>query len=132
MDVNDEPLPSEQAPRPGPVADSQDERLADLRRRVVDPVVQGMTRPGEVESVTVRWGLDGRDGDVWVVVETTAERFQDLLLSPFWRAEPWEVEPPGSDEEIAAHLADRFQDWLAESRLAWGQFRPTTYRLPRG
>lgn len=130
MEVNGKPLPSEQAPRPGPVSDAEDERLAGLRRRVVDPVVEGMTRPGEVESVSVRWGLDGRDGDVWVVVDTTAERFQDLLLSPFWHAEPWEVAVPEADEEIASHLADRFQDWLAESTPAWGQFRPTTYRLP--
>lgn len=112
------------------MTDTADGELAHLRRRVVDPVVEGMTRPGEVETVSVRWGLDGRDGDVWVVVDTVTERYQDLLLSPFWQVEPSQVEVPGSDAEIAAHLADRFQDWLAESRMAWGQFRATTYQLP--
>ena len=52
-EVNITPLASEQAPRPGPITDSNDERLAQLRRRVVEPVVTSVLTPEEVEHLSV-------------------------------------------------------------------------------
>ncbi|MEW1959656.1 hypothetical protein [Kineococcus sp. NPDC059986] len=130
VELNVRPLPSQCSPRPGPVTDAEDPDLAALRRRVVDPVVRGMLRPHEVDRLSVHRGVDGRDGDVWVVLDTPGERYVDWLPSPWWRPEPHELDPPGSDEEIAAHLADRLQDWFAESSTGWGQLRPAVYELP--
>lgn len=131
VEHNTTPLPSQRTPRPGPVTDTQDERLATLRRQVVDPVVQAMLRPQEIEHLSVHWGIDGRDGDVWVQIDAPGDRYTDWLPSPWWQPDPSELDPPGSDAEIAEHLADRLQDWIAESAFAWGQLRPTTYQLPQ-
>ena len=125
-------LPEVPHARPGPVTDAQDERLARLRRRVVQPVVDGMLSPGEVVALSVHWGVDGRDGDVWVRLVAPGDRYEDWLPSPWWTADPTDLDPPDSEAEIADHLADRLQDWIAESAFAWGQLRHPTHRLADG
>ncbi|WP_337063121.1 hypothetical protein [Kineococcus sp. G2] len=125
------PLPSQRLPRPGPVTDAEDEQLATLRRRVVEPVVHALLRPEEVEHLSVHWGVDGRAGDVWVQLDAPGDRYTDQLPSPWWQPEPFELDPPASEAGIAEHLADRLQDWIAESAFGWGQLRPITHRLPR-
>lgn len=130
-EVNSRPLPSRQAARPGPVGDGDDERLARLRRRVVEPVVRSTMTTGEVEGLSVRWGADGRPGDVWVVVDAPGGRYEDWLPSLWWAPDPLQVPVPASEVEIAEHLADRLQDWLAESSFAWGQPRRAAFQLPR-
>lgn len=116
--------------QPGPVTDAEDDRLAGLRRRVVEPVVAGMLRPHEVISLSVHWGVDGRDGDVWVCLDAPGDRYQDWLPSPWWAADPQEIDLPASETEIADHLADRLQDWIAESAFGWGELRRPDHRLP--
>ena len=128
--VNTTPLPSQQAPRPGPVTDTDDPRLAELRRRVVEPVVTSVLRPEEIEHLSVHWVLDGRDGDVWVRIDVPDERHEDLLLSPWWTPDPWDVDVPTGEAQVAAHLADRLEDWVCETSFAWGQQRRACYQLP--
>ena len=125
--VTTAPLPSQQAPRPGPVTDADDERLAELRRRVVEPVVRATMTVDEVETLSLHWGVDGRAGDVWVRIEAPDSRYEDWLPSPWWRADPHDVPVPTADVEIAEHLADRLQDWIAESSFAWGQLRRSSF-----
>lgn len=129
--VNSAPLPSQQAARPGPVTDADDKRLAELRRRVVEPVVRAMMTTEEVESLSVHWGVDGRAGDLWVQLDAPGARYIDWLPSPWWQSEPFELDPPTSKAQIAEHLADRLQNWIAESSFGWGQLRPATYQLPQ-
>ena len=128
--VNTTALPGERAPRPGPVTDADDERLARLRRRVVEPVVTSVLTAEEIEHLSVHWGVDGREGNVWVRLDVPDQRHEELLLSPWWVADPWDVEVPTSAEQIAAHLGDRLEDWVCETAFAWGQQRRARYQLP--
>lgn len=128
--VNTTPLPSERAPRPGPVTDADDERLAQLRRRVVEPVVTSVLEPEEIEHLSVHWGSGGREGDVWVRIDVPDERHEELLLSPWWVPDLWDVEVPTSHAQVAAHLADRLEDWVCETAFARGQQRRARYELP--
>ncbi|NIZ93215.1 hypothetical protein [Kineococcus rubinsiae] len=69
VEHNTAALPSQRQPRPGPVTDNQDEGLATLRRRVVEPVVHAMLRPSEVEHLSAHWGVDVRAGDVRIQLD---------------------------------------------------------------
>lgn len=129
--VNTAPLPSQQAPRPGPVTDAEDEQLAALRRRVVEPVVTSVLHPREVEALGVHWGLDGRVGDVWVRIDVPDGRHEELLISPWWVPDPWDVDVPTSDVQIAAHLGDRLQDWVCETTFAWASSDTPATSSPR-
>ncbi|WP_432571415.1 hypothetical protein [Kineococcus sp. SYSU DK005] len=110
-EVGTRPLESQRAPRPGPLTDADDERLATLRRRVVEPVVRSVLEPEEIEGLSVHWGVDGREGDVWVRIDVPDERHEELLLSPWWVPVPGEpgedVDVPAGEARIAARLADR-------------------------
>ncbi|WP_380171078.1 hypothetical protein ACFEMC_19070 [Kineococcus sp. DHX-1] len=128
--VNTVPLPGEQAPRPGPVTDADDEQLAELRRRVVEPVVTSVLRPEEIEALSVHWGVDGRAGDVWVRIDVPDGRHEEPLLSPWWVADPWDVDVPADDAQIAAHLGEPLEDWVCETAFAWGQQRCARYDPP--
>ena len=127
-EVHSSPLPSERAPRPGPVTDADDERLARLRRRVVEPVVRSLMTVDEVEALSVHWGVDGDPGDVWVRLDAPGGRYQDWLTSPSWQPGP--LETPAAEAGMAAHLADHLQDWIAESAFGWGQWRRADHQLP--
>ncbi|NAZ83871.1 hypothetical protein GTR02_18840 [Kineococcus sp. R8] len=129
VEHNAKPLPSEEWPHPGAVTDAEDERLARLRRRVVEPVVDSMMSAQEVQALSLHWGVHGRGGDVWIRIDAPGDRYEDWLPSPWWTTDPSEVDPPTSEAEIAEHLADRLQDWIAESAFAWGQLRQPDYQL---
>ncbi|MCI2237395.1 hypothetical protein MO973_05805 [Paenibacillus sp. TRM 82003] len=128
--VNTTPLASRREPRPGPVTDADDERLAELRRRVVEPVATSVLGSTELEALSVHWGVDGREGDVWVRIDVPDERHEEVLLSPWWILGPEDGHPPASETEIAAHLGDRLEDWVCETAFAWGQRRRARYELP--
>jgi len=118
-------------PAPGLVTDADDERLLRLRRRVVEPVVTAMFTPAEIKRCSVHWGIDGREGDVWVRLDVTGERYESWLPSPWWQPEPEEMDPLDSEAEIAAFLADRLEDWVCETATFWGQQRRAAYQLPQ-
>ena len=117
-------------PAPGLVTDAEDERLRRLRQRVVEPVVRSVLKPEEIEALSVHWGIDGNEGDVWVRIDVPGERHERLLLSPWWEPDPYDTEPPPSEADIAAHLAVMLEDWVCETDFAWGQQRRAGYELP--
>lgn len=129
-EVNITPLASEQAPRPGPITDSNDERLAQLRRRVVEPVVTSVLTPEEVEHLSVHWGVDGDEGDVWVRIDVPDERHEVMLLSPWWVPDPGGADESATEAQVAAHLGDQLEDWVCETSFAWGRQRRARYELP--
>jgi hypothetical protein len=67
-----------------------------------------------------------------VQLDAYGGRYDDWLPSPWWHPEPFELDPPTAAAQIAEHLGDRLQDWIAESPFGWGQLRPATYQLPQG
>jgi hypothetical protein len=110
---------------PGPVTDAVDPVLRELRRRAVDPVVASLLSPDEVDEVSVHWGAGGEPGDVWVRLVARGELFQDLLSSS-----AWEGTGRAGPAVLAERLADHLEDWLCETRFAWGQRRTARYTLP--
>lgn len=114
-------------PRPAEdgVTDATDPVLADLRRRVVDPVVASLFSAAELGEVTVQWGAVPAGGDVWVRVVANGELFEDLVLSG--GSDPAD---PVARSEAAVQLADRLEDFVCETRFGWGQQRIARYDLP--
>jgi hypothetical protein len=97
--------------------------LDEVRRRVVAPVVRALLTDAEVESVDVRrvrrWPSDVEG--TWVLVRALAELFS-------WRlSEDPELLHAG---EAAERFYDELQDFIAESRLAWGTLRTGDYVVP--
>ncbi|GAB3232098.1 hypothetical protein GCM10027586_14860 [Kineococcus gypseus] len=127
VEVGTTPLPSESSPRPGPVTDVEDERLAALRRRVVEPVVHSLLVPGELEALSVHWGVDGDEGDVWGRLDVAGERYEQWLPWPWQSAPSDSAGPLGQGQasealvtevEVAAQLAHYLEDWVCETPLA--------------
>lgn len=133
VEVNAVPLPSQSSPRPGPVTDADDARLAALRRRVVEPVVRSLLEPGELEALSVHWGVDGEVSDVWVRLDVPGERYEQWLPSPWHQSElagaGEATEAPVTEVEVAAQLAHHLEDWVCETAFAWGQQRRARYEL---
>ena len=110
---------------PGPVSDTTDPDLASLRRRAVDPVVASLLIPEEVDELSVCWGQEPYGRDVWIRLVPRGEPFLDVLDSPSWSGEE-----PASPAAVAQRLADHLEDWVCETRFAWGQRRVAHYELP--
>lgn len=107
------------------LTDATDPVLADLRRRVVDPVVASLFSPAEVDEVSVRWGALPAGGDVWVRVVAEGELFEHLAL--YGGSDPAD---PVARLDAAAQLADRLEDFVSETRFGWGEQRISRYDLP--
>jgi hypothetical protein len=95
-----------------------DEDLQALRDDVVEPVVRSILRADEVEAIEV-YREDGvAPGDIWVRVRARGETFVDLLSSI-----SWEGAHRAGPEELAERLSDHLEDWVPETRFAWGERR---------
>lgn len=110
---------------PGPVTDAVDPVLRELRRRAVDPVVASLISADELDELSVHWGVGGDPGDVWVRLAARGELFQDLLSSS-----TWEGAERAGPARLAERLADHLEDWVCETRFAWGERRIARYTLP--
>ncbi|WP_116451445.1 hypothetical protein [Blastococcus litoris] len=104
---------------------------AEVRRRVVVPVVSSLVRADELEELVVEVGRNsfpvvGRENWLRVAVKARGE----------WIEPPrrWLVtEAPEDAQWFADELYDLLRDELAESRLAWGELRDGTFEvLPPG
>lgn len=107
------------------LTDATDPVLADLRRRVVDPVVTSLFSPDELDGVTVRWGALPKGSDVWVRVVAGGELYEHLVLCG--GSGPAD---PVARREAAVQLADGLEDFVCETRFGWGQHRIARYDLP--
>jgi hypothetical protein len=108
--------------------------LAEVRRRVVEPVLAAMLRPGELTDLHLGseipqarwWDFLGHDQIPSLRLRLTAgeETFEHSLANPgFWLNDA---------TDLAEGLVDRLQDWICETRFGWGQLRsgPEPTALP--
>ncbi len=106
--------------------DAIDPVLAELRRRVVDPVVASLFSPDELDELALQWESPPCSGNVWIRLVAGGEPFEATLIH---RA------VDGSDERepveaVEARLADWLEDFVCETEFAWGQHRIAHYELP--
>jgi hypothetical protein len=108
--------------------------LGEVRRRVVEPVLTTMFRPGEltdlhltIEIPAATWSsFMGPDLEpaVWLRLTVGDETFQHSLANPgFWLEDgTW----------MAEELAGKLQDWICETSFGWGDLRggPDAAALP--
>ena len=100
---------------------------AEVRRRVAMPVARSLLRADELEDVLVEVGPDdlpvvGRVDLLSVAVKARGE----WIESPrrwFVTDSPWDA------QWLADELYGELQDELAESRLAWGEWREGTFEV---
>lgn len=105
------------------VTDAVDAELAELRRRVVDPVVASVLTADELESVVLFEEPSYHEVRATVVARGEASyhylRMQRSL--------------PAAEEELAdraAQFASELEDFVAESGFAWGEQRIARYEIP--
>jgi hypothetical protein len=119
------PAPPAQPWLTATITDATDDELRELRRRAVDPVIRSLLTPHELAGARVI--VHRRDGapEISLWLEAGGEEMQDWL---------WHPEYSGHDSpepvDVAAHLADRMEDWVCETRFAWGQHRLAVYEVP--
>ena len=105
------------------VTDAVDAELAELRRRVVDPVVASVLTADELEFVVVFEERIGHDVRATVVARgETSHHYLQMQRSL-----------PAADEELverAAQFASELEDFVAESGFAWGEQRVARYEIP--
>ena len=100
-----------------------DPQLAELRRRVVDPVVASVLTTDELESVVVFEELTGHEVRATVVARG----------EPSYHYLQMRRSLPAADEELAnraAQFASELEDYVAESGFAWGEQRLARYTIP--
>jgi hypothetical protein len=100
-------------------ADLDPRDLAEVRRRVVDPVVGSLIRPEELERVDVLV----HDGSVMVNVVARRE-WLGAFLGEAADVGPWDA------AERAEHLYDSLTNDLPTTGFAWGEERTGSYVVP--
>lgn len=105
------------------------------------PVVASLIRPDELDDVSLWWRPEPAEWpwpepadpwewfsvpehEQWMRVTARGESFS----SNFWSTHNSEVSSTVSD--VAHALALRLEDWVCETRFAWGQQRIAHYELP--
>jgi tartrate dehydratase alpha subunit/fumarate hydratase class I-like protein len=93
------------------VTDAVDSELAELRRRIVDPVVEAVLTADELESVVVFEERTGHEVRATVVARG----------EPSYHYLQMQRSLPAADEELAgmaARFASELEDFVAESGFA--------------
>lgn len=99
--------------------------VAEVRRRVVDPVLAQMFRPGELDlaeltvgppNVPSGWGTERDHAPELEVTLQVGEEDCSIYLGHV-TLYPWNA------RELARDLADRLSDEICESSFGWGQLR---------
>lgn len=103
-------------PEPGPVNDTSDPELARLMRLAVRPVVESLITADELESLSLHRAVDDAD-EIWVQLTARGERFFAAL-------------PADAPDQVVRWLAEQLEDWICETRFAWGEQRTASYSLP--
>ncbi len=89
--------------------------LADALAEVVVPAVRAVFKDGEVTSVTVTFDPELRGGSIALSLTAVGEEFDDVVVQgdvTGYSVDDWR-------ERLRSDLAD----FVAESRLGWGQDR---------
>jgi ribosomal protein S18 acetylase RimI-like enzyme len=105
--------------------------LGELRRRIVDSVLASLLAPDEVDSVQLRVG--GSPHSSWVDEPRAADEIWVLLDARGEHEEIWLchlADEAWSAEDMASDFYTRVEDWLPETRFAWGEQRSGTYVVP--
>ena len=108
--------------------------LDEVRRRVVDPVVNCLIRPNELEAVLVeiepyrfRVPFPPFRTEVELRLSVAVRACGELITVPWtWTVKAdylWDA------EDFAADLHERLRDVLVESRLSWGEWRDGEYEV---
>lgn len=97
----------------------------EVQRRVVDPILGAMFKPGELSTVSIAieladaswWEFDHFDEEpqVWLRLTVGDEQFEHRLCKPgFWLDDAtW----------IAGNLEDKLNEWICETSFGWGELR---------
>lgn len=96
--------------------------LDELRRRVVEPVVQSFIHPDELEAVSVTIEESSSPSRYFRVALTARG---ERISSP----QSWWVYEQSDLEGFAADLYDSLRDELVESDLSWGEWRDGEYEV---
>ncbi len=97
---------------------------------VVEPIVQALIAPEELEGLLVTWELPSwaadiayfdRSNELSVVLTAEGEHFVQTLWAPGW--------PTPTPRRLGEHLADMLEDWISETRFGWGQRRVVPVEL---
>jgi hypothetical protein len=98
--------------------------LAEVRRRVVEPVIRSLLREEELESLQLRLVPESEHDDarVWVHVIAAGESFEAPVVKVLNQFE--------DPVDAAAGLYDALWDWVVETKFAWGQDRRGRYEVP--
>ncbi len=95
--------------------DDTDEDLRALHRDVVEPIARSILRDDELDSVRVH--RDAEDpGEIYATIVGRGEAYIHLLSSPSW-------DEHQSLDRLADRLVDGLEDWVCETRFAWGERR---------
>ena len=100
---------------PAPAVVTDDDLLG-LQRDVVEPIARSILRDDELETIRV-YREDGSSpfhsrGDIWVTITAKGETFMELVGSGSWAV-----------DVVAERLVDHLEDWVCETRFAWGERR---------
>ncbi|MEP6979811.1 MAG: hypothetical protein ABJA16_03500 [Nakamurella sp.] len=107
--------------RTATVTDTDDPELAELRRRVVEPVVASVITAEELDAVLVY--EDPHTHEIRVRVQARGEELHHWVQM--------ERSLPVDDVALAAErFAGELEDFTAESRFGWGQQRIARYEIP--
>ena len=90
------------------------------RVELVDPVLDALLQDGELDSVLLEWASDPfatASGELLTIrIRARGEELQSYLWSPDWGVDE-------TKKRIRRRLAGDVEDFVAESRFAWGQQR---------
>ncbi len=104
--------------------DATDGELAEMRRRAIDPVVLSLLTPAELATLRV------------IVYQPSGSREVSLWLAAMgeemrhWIHDPAFGGPMPDAPDVAERFADSMEDWVCETRFAWGQRRIAAYEVP--
>ena len=101
--------------------------VAEMRRRVVEPVVRSLLQPAELDAVEVGrrppTGHPQDDGpSVWLHLVASGESLHARICSASGALLDAEL--------IAETFYEVLWDWVVESQFAWGQARSGRYVMP--
>lgn len=105
--------------------DTTDDELRELRRRAIDPVVQSLLTADELATARVILYREDDGPGISVWLQAAGEDMQHWIQHPLDGVQ-WPLDPV----HVAERFADSMQDWVCETRFAWGQRRIARYVVP--